>query len=200
MGFSTLLDILGSMIIGGILIMNLLNLSGNAKEFESHTANDKNLQMEVVITANHLEWYFNKIGYLTDSQPMDSNSIAIAEWGSITFLSDIQGNDGVPETITFYVGSTDEMLSTPNPRDRILYRVINGGTPYMVSNNITEFKLGYFDTFRDSIPAPVSNAMLNAISFISISLKVEDPTAYSEDYNEAYWKRLMVTTKKLDRN
>ncbi len=53
MGYTTILDILGAAIIGGILLINLLNVNGNLLENESIYNHDKNLQVDLVNSGNH---------------------------------------------------------------------------------------------------------------------------------------------------
>ncbi len=58
MGYSTILDILGAAIIGGILLINLLKANGNLIENESIYSHDKNLQIDLVNTAMVIETRF----------------------------------------------------------------------------------------------------------------------------------------------
>jgi hypothetical protein len=106
--------------------------------------------------------------------------------------------DGNYDEIYYYVSGTDALPETPNPRDRILYRVVNGGYPFILSNNITEFKLQYMDAFWNVLPTPLATP--GAANYIKISFRVEDPFAYDQNYVEAFWRRLTVTSKNLKRN
>ena len=91
------------------------------------------------------------------------------------------------------------MLSnTPNPRDRMLYRRVNSDIPFIVSNNITEFKFQYLGALYDTLSTPLASPGL--ATYIKISFRVEDPFAYDQNYTEAFWRRLTVTSKNLKRN
>src|SRR5690606_41632458 len=50
----------------------------------------------------------------------------------IKFLTDVD-SDSFVDTIYYYSGSPNELLSTPNPRDRYLYRVVNNEPPAKVN-------------------------------------------------------------------
>jgi len=198
MGFSTIIDILSATIIGGIILLNLLKLNENVYQAEVTTMLDVNLQVEVVNVANVIESDFNKIGYCADPENInDLSKVTVADTSLIKIVYDID-KDGDYDTVYYYVSSTDLLNGTPNPRDRILYRQVNSEIPFMVSNRIVDFNLKYFDSIYDTLTAPLASPGL--ATYIKIAFRVEDPYAYDQQYNEAYWRRLTVTAKNLKRN
>ena len=198
MGWSTIIDILGAAIIGGLLLLNLLRLNQNVYQVDNATGHDVNLQVEVVNVADVIENDFNKIGYCANPANItDDPKVTFADSSSIKFQYDVD-KDGNYDEIYYYVSGTDALPETPNPRDRILYRVVNGGYPFILSNNITEFKLQYMDAFWNVLPTPLATP--GAANYIKISFRVEDPFAYDQNYVEAFWRRLTVTSKNLKRN
>jgi hypothetical protein len=198
MGWSTIIDILGAAIIGGLLLLNLLRLNQNVYQVDNATGHDVNLQVEVVNVADVIESDFNKIGYCANPANItDDPKVTFADSSSIKFQYD-EDKDGDYDEIYYYVSGTDALPETPNPRDRILYRVVNGGYPFILSNNITEFKLQYMDAFWNVLPTPLATP--GAANYIKISFRVEDPFAYDQNYVEAFWRRLTVTSKNLKRN
>jgi hypothetical protein len=198
MGFTTILDIVGATIIGGILLLNLLKLNENVYSVDNATGHDVNLQVEVVNIANIVDGDFNKIGYCSDPINMnDDPKVTLADTSSIKIVYDVDKN-GVYDTIYYYVSATSTLNDTPNPRDRILYRKVNNDLPYIVSNNITEFKFQYLGALYDTLSTPLASPGL--ATYIKISFRVEDPFAYDEKYTEAFWRRLTVTSKNLKRN
>lgn len=198
MGWSTIIDLLGAAIIGGLLLLNLLRLNQNVYQVDNATGHDVNLQVEVVNVADVIENDFNKIGYCANPANItDDPKVTFADSSSIKFQYD-EDKDGDYDEIYYYVSGTDALPETPNPRDRILYRVVNGGYPFILSNNITEFKLQYMDAFWNVLPTPLATP--GAANYIKISFRVEDPFAYDQNYVEAFWRRLTVTSKNLKRN
>ncbi len=122
MGYSTILDILGASIIGGILLLNLLKLNENVYQVDNATGHDVNLQVEVVNVANIVDGDFNKIGYCSDPMNMnDDPKVTLADTSSIKIVYDVD-KDGDYDTVYYYVSNTSLLSNTPNPRDRILYR------------------------------------------------------------------------------
>ena len=64
----------------------------------------------------------------------ERDAILYADTSKIIFLTDLMEppyddphGDGNLDKIEYYLGATSELPGTPNPNDRILYRVVNGG-------------------------------------------------------------------------
>lgn len=198
MGWTTIIDILGASIIGGLVLLNLLKLNENVYSVDNATGHDVNLQVEVVNVATIIDGDFNKIGYCANPGNMNElTKVTLGDTSSIKIVFDVDLN-GFYDTIYYYVSGVNVLSSTPNPRDRILYRRINSNIPFIISNNITEFKFTYLDALYDTLAAPLASPSL--ATYIKISFKVEDPFAYDEKYSEAFWRRLTVTAKNLKRN
>ena len=198
MGYTTILDIIGASIIGGILLLNLLKLNENVYAVDNATGHDVNLQVEVVNVANIVDGDFNKIGYCSDPMNMnDDPKITLADTSSIKIIFDVD-KDGDYDTVYYFVSDLNLLSNTPNPRDRMLYRKVNSDIPFIVSNNITEFKFQYLGALYDTLSTPLASPGL--ATYIKISFRVEDPFAYDQNYTEAFWRRLTVTSKNLKRN
>jgi|APHig6443718053_1056840.scaffolds.fasta_scaffold218446_2 hypothetical protein len=198
MGYTTILDIIGATIIGGLLLLNLLKLNENVYQVDNATGHDVNLQVEVVNIANIVDGDFNKIGYCSDPMNMnDDPKVTLADTSSIKIVFDVDKN-GEYDTVYYFVSDINTLSNTPNPRDRILYRKVNSDFPFIVSNNITEFKFQYLGALYDTLSTPLASPGL--ATYIKISFRVEDPFAYDQKYTEAFWRRLTVTSKNLKRN
>jgi len=198
MGYTTILDIIGATIIGGLLLLNLLKLNENVYQVDNATGHDVNLQVEVVNIANIVDSDFNKIGYCSDPMNMnDDPKVTLADTSSIKIVFDVDKN-GEYDTVYYFVSDINMLSNTPNPRDRILYRKVNSDFPFIVSNNITEFKFQYLGALYDTLSTPLASPGL--ATYIKISFRVEDPFAYDQKYTEAFWRRLTVTSKNLKRN
>jgi hypothetical protein len=198
MGYTTILDIIGATIIGGLLLLNLLKLNENVYQVDNATGHDVNLQVEVVNIANIVDGDFNKIGYCSDPMNMnDDPKVTLADTSSIKIVFDVDKN-GEYDTVYYFVSDLNTLGNTPNPRDRILYRKVNSDFPFIVSNNITEFKFQYLGALYDTLSTPLASPGL--ATYIKISFRVEDPFAFDEKYTEAFWRRLTVTSKNLKRN
>jgi hypothetical protein len=200
MGFSSIIDILGSTLIGGILMVILFRLNDSGIENTYNHSGELTSQQNIVTTVSILENDFRKIGYCKDWSkiPKPTESIILADSNKIQFLSDIlpDGNpDGKVDTVYYYIGSTNELLSTPNPRDRYLYRVINKETPVQVNLGVTQFSLKYFNALGDSLSFPIT--VPGEISSIQIDVSVENTSAYDNIYSTVFWRQIRLSAQNL---
>jgi len=196
MGYSTILDILASIVMGGILLTTVLRLSDSAAEKTYNYSSELSLQQNLATIAQVIEYDFRKMGYCANWQnfPDPSKAIAQADSSSIKFYTDVN-NDGNIDSIRYYLGPTSELSSTPNPRDRLLYRVVNTDVPNEVNLGITQFYLIYFDALGDTVPLPITNPGI--ISSYEINVRVESVYAYDEQYSSAYWRQIRLVARNL---
>lgn len=197
MGFSTLIDILGATLIGGMLLLILLRL---------HEANTQNVftygselmvQQNLVSTVELIEHDFRKIGYCQDWKkiPDPTRSIILADTHRISFLTDVN-NDGNVDTMRYYLGLPSELTVTPNPRDRMLYRVMNSDTPKGVNLGITQFDLLFFDALGDTIDFPVTET--GEIYTMQINVTIENTSAYGDTmYVSAFWRQIRLAARNI---
>lgn len=196
MGYSTLLDILGSIIIGGILLTIVFRLSGAATEKTYNNSGELSLQQNLSTIAQIIEHDFRKIGYCADwnKLPDPTKAILLAETSGIKYLTDIEA-DGNLDSIYYYLGPTSELTVTPNPRDRILYRIVNGENPVQANLGVTQFHMVYYDALGDTVYLPIANYGL--ISSIEINVTVENVAAYDTSYSKAYWRQIRMVSRNL---
>jgi len=172
---TTFLDIIGSVVIGGIFITILLNLNDSAVENAYVYGNELTLQENLVSIATLLEYDFRKMGQCADPNNQPDVPILAASDTAITFVGDLPDalnpfGDGVPDTIAYYLGPAGEMSA--NPRIRILYRTVNNGAPVGSNMGVTQFRLQYFDGTGTVLPPPVASPA--QIYTVQIDLKVEN--------------------------
>ncbi len=208
MGFTTLLDIAGSMIIGGTLMMIIWRLGDASTEKTYNNSGELTVQQNLLTLAQMVEFDFRKIGYCntwdavvdprTNEPFISSQAIYYADENSIAFYTDLHPYDGNLDSLRYYLGPLSECTSTPNPRDRILYRVENGDAPIASNLGVTDFRMVYYDVNDDSIPYPVTNRGL--IKSIEINLTVENVAAYDEKYTNAFWKQIRLASRNVSRS
>lgn len=198
MGFSTILDVLGATIIGGLLLLVLLRVNANATENKIINGSDKILQRDLVDLALTVENDLRKMGYCADPSKLTESMsrIIYANSSQISYYTDVD-RDGNLDSLQYYISDTTALSHTTNPRDRILYRKVNNQLPLIVSTNIVEFNLNYFDALGKALTSPVASPSL--IAHMEISFKVEDSEAYDQKYSEAYWQQVRLSSKNLNK-
>jgi len=196
MGFSSILDILGSTIIGGMLLVIILRLNDAAVQNTYNNSGELSSQQNIATIVQILETDFRKIGFCKDWNkiPIPSRAIIIADSNKRKYLTDIEA-DGFVDTMYYYIGSTNEILTTPNPRDRYLYRIVNGGLPVKVNLGVTEFRLVYFDVRDDTINFPIT--VPGEIHSMQINVAVENVDAYDNQYSSVFWRQIRLAAQNL---
>ena len=181
---STWIDIIGSFIIGAIIILLIanLNLFINSTSADNLAVNIAQLNLKT--TAEILENDFYKIGFR-----VSGDAIAVADSDRFKFYADINDNN-VKDTVYYYSGTVSEMASSDNPDDRPLYRVVGNETPEKVSI-VTAFNLTYFDSTGAELnyASLSSQTQRNLIRIIEIYCKVESQEQVDGAYQAAEWKR-----------
>lgn len=196
MGASVILDILGSTIIGGILMMSLFRINGSAVENNYTGTGELIAQQNLATVVQVLENDFRKIGYCAEWKkiPVPTESILAADSNRIQFLTDVD-SDGNVDTMLYYLGPTSELSQSPNPRDRFLYRVVNNEAPVGINLGVTQFHMTFYDALGNKINFPIATP--GEIFTMQIDLTVEDVAAYDEKYSTAFWRQIRLAARNL---
>lgn len=196
MGNSTILDILGSIILGGYLLLMIFRLNGTVSETVFTSGSELTVQENLTTLVGLLEYDLRKIGYCADpyNMPDPSKSILAASAHSIRYISDLH-RDGSVDTVEYYTGLASSLTSTPNPRDKVLYRVVNNTQVMGYDMGITNFEFMYFDAQGDSLDFPIPNASI--IYLVRLSIMVESSHAYDSSYSYAYWRQIRLAARNL---
>jgi len=204
MGFSTLIDILGSTVIGGLLLMILFRVNDTAVQNTFTYGGELIVQEGLVETVSLIEHDFRKMGYCENWENMadPTNSIIFADTSRISFLTDLpvsvgSPGDGVVDTLHYYTGPTSELSSTDNPNDRLLFRVKNNDVPKSANIGITMFKLTYFDSFGEIIPTPITGTTTGSIYSLQIDIEIEAVYGYDNEYSSVFWRQIRLAARNL---
>ena len=202
MGGNTILDIVGSVIVGGVVFMMAMRLNAAAVETSTVYHGELKLQQNLTTLVSVMENDFRKIGYCADHKkiPEPSRANLLADSTRYKFMTDLD-SDGQLDSVFYYVGPASELTGTANPRDRYLYRVVNGGTPEGWNLGVTRFQFRYFNALGDTLTFPIAEPREVYSMEISIALEsadpvdqqyVNDPSAY-----EVFWKQIRVASRNL---
>jgi type II secretory pathway component PulJ len=197
MGYATIIDIAGSILIGGMMLGIILKLNNTASWNVYSNSGELNSQQNLATMSLILENDFRKIDYCADYTNIQdpANAIIAADSASIKFLSDLNKN-GVMDTVNYYLGPATELNSTANPRDKILYRIVNNAAKMGSDAGITRFYMVYFDVNGDTIHTPVSSANLSLINDIELNMNIENVTIDSSLAN-SYWRQSRLTVPNI---
>lgn len=202
----SLVDLLGSMILGGALLGIILNANDIAAENQSMYNGDMLVQEMLVQTAHLIEGEFRNMGL---GVLENEKTILYADTSAIAFLYDIDRN-GTPDTIRYYTGGVDELPGTQNDLDRPLHRRVNGN-PRASIGVVTVFHLRYIDQLGVSIPTPVISTQLSEIHAVEITMEVQNPYATHRSpgmvqqgerdalYSSSLWQQTRLASQNIRR-
>ena len=178
------------------------------------------VQQNMVTTVEVLEYDFRKIGYCENPLAIpnpEENAIQYADTSDIKFLTDVlvtpyndpdPHGDGIVDTMEYCLGP--KITSTPNPNDRVLYRIVNGDTT-RINLGITEFKIRYFrdslmasggTTLAEIFPNDLKKSPPLGITAMEIDIQVENTATYNageNPYRTAFWRQIRLSSRNLNR-
>jgi hypothetical protein len=171
--------LVGSFVIGGMVLLRVW-------QFHHDFSRDQYLDTIEHIAYSNLdevvrliEYDFSRIG-LGINDPKQS-ILTLADSTDLRFYLDADGN-GTLETLRYYLSDTIAAAITDNPRDRILYRVVNGGTPERISTGLTGFMIKYYDA------AGNKSSDLQKIKTFIVRLEMESDIIYDGRYPRLIWE------------
>ena len=207
MGTSSIVDIIGSVVVAGLLLLIALRLNTQANETSVIYNGSVTLQQNMTTLVTWIEHDFRRIGFCKDYTkiPFPTQSIRKADTSDITFWTDVNST-GSLDSIRWFIGPTSDMSSTTNPRDRKIYRQINNATPTGWVLGVTQFRLQYFDYDGKPIPTPVTQP--SGIYSMEISIACESPYTIKEQYRasnaadsltdfQVFWRQLRLASRNL---
>jgi len=182
----SLIDILGSFAIGGMVVLMIIAFNLKMQEDSRETFSNQNVQGNTASSAEVFDYYFYKIGYKAPGE-----KIIYADSNSIKFAADIN-NDGTPDTTRFFLGPKSEMSNTENPDDMKLYRQDNSAAP-VLADIVTQFNLTYYDSLNAEINYSVlgSSSERSKIRGIKINLKIESQDKSGDYFPVVEWQKLI---------
>jgi len=178
---AVLIDIMGALVIGGIFMTSFLNINHTMTSTNWETTLDLITQENSVAVGQIIENDIYRIGL------NDTSSVVItrADSTAISFRSDIDYN-GTVDSIKYYTGLASDLISTPNPKDMILYRVVNRKVTAM-NVGCVNFKLAYFDSTGAATNVPAR------IKAVKVVLDLESQNSNADKvYAGIHWEQYIV--------
>ena len=175
------LTLIGSIVIGGLLLFSVLNFQTDVRQHSFEYSNSLLVQQTALSIIELLERDLRQIGY-----GYNFPSLAVSALDSITFYADLF-DDGVLDTVNYWVGDVSEASGTTNPRDKIFYRSSNSDPQLHDALGVTNFQLIFFDANGDATMNQTE------IRTIEVTLEFESTEPYldrlgTEKYARYYWR------------
>lgn len=196
MGTNTILDVIGSIIIAGILMVSIFRLQNSSTEELYRGTGNLTAQTNLATVVQILESDLRRIGYCADWQkiPIPTEAILYADSSSIRYLTD-DDNNGSIDTMYYNFDFAKDIPQTPNPRDRFLYRIVNNETPVDVNMGITQFRMEFYNALGTKLNFPIADP--REIYSMQIDITIEDVSAYNENYQTVFWRQIRMAARNL---
>ncbi len=154
----------------------VVNLNAYSTETKFASDADLRLQQDAKTLAEIVNDDLRKIGF-----KYSGTAITEASTQRISFLGDID-NDGVMDNVTYYLGSKADAAATPNPDDRILFRVVNNDTIGGPTLGLTDLRFSYLDKQENA------TANADSICYVKAEIWVETVLPVGGEYPFTYWE------------
>ncbi len=199
---SDILDYISSILMGGMLTLNVLTVNEIANETYSVYQGDMSVQEMLVTSVQVMEGEFRNMGF---GVPENERTVLDADTSSVTFLTDLN-RDGAPlDTVRYFLGSIDELSYTQNVLDRYVYRTVNGVNGLKVGV-VTTFRFRYLARGGEELALPVPADRLSEIHEVEITMEVQNPYAiYNVDqtttgnesalFSSSYWQQTRLASQ-----
>jgi hypothetical protein len=206
---SAVLDIIGSALIGGLLLITMLRMNTSGLENQSYFTEDLIVQENLREIVRIIESDFRKIGY--NIPPDGSGNIDMSKifvFGDSThliFQADFN-RSGIPVNVEYQLG--DPITSTPNQSDRYLWRKIGNDPRKNIAAGLVRFRLRYLNRYTLFIYPSVTLVNVDSIGSIEVTLELQSPyvvvrvgqTAL-QSYRETttLWRQTRLVARNLNR-
>lgn len=182
---SSLLDIVQSIFIGGMIFFMLILFNEKMRNVSDDLVSNNIVQSNAIEISNILEYDLLKIGYNESSEEI----VIAAKKDSIGFLSDID-NNGKVDSVFYSVTDSSEVLETENINDKKLLRKLNNEQPKIIGK-LTDFEITYYDSLSNelSISQLINQSERIKISEIGIKLRVESDFKIDDKYQQSFWNK-----------
>ena len=183
---NSILDVIGSFVIGGLVILLLTQINSSIKTSNYEKEFDMLNQSRIITTNEIFKDDLYKLGYR-----VPGSKILSADSTTIKFCSDYD-DDGTVDTIYYYLGNTGELSNTSNPSDKPLYRVFNHGQP-IFEEAVTNFKMTFYDSSGTEInyTSLVNQTSRNLVRGIQLRIDCESAEKVEGNYESISWQQVV---------
>lgn len=210
MGSTVLIDIIGSMLIGGLLLLSALRMNETATKNTYQSQENLTVQQNMTAIIQTIQQDFRRIGYCRNPSLTSNPAYYILYGGadSIVFAADLK-DTGTLNTVKWWLGAR---VQTPNPDTvRMLCRQVDNQTTLDANLGVTQFSMRYLDVSGLPIPPPYIPVVVSRIpQLIELTIRVEPTAAYAEPtalyrdtaytQNFAYWRQTRLVSRNIKLN
>ncbi|MBM4169202.1 MAG: hypothetical protein FJ215_08615 [Ignavibacteria bacterium] len=155
-------DIIGALVIRGTMVVIIISLTLSLHATLNERTMQARLKQNLAMTTDILKTDFSMIGHGVSTA---GTAMLAASSTDLRFRADIDDN-GIMDTVYYYLGPVAELATTENPNDRIIYRRVNQQTAREVGRGITTLSIIMYDV-QGRVTATLANARSVQIGLIA---------------------------------
>ncbi len=187
----TLIDIVGSIIIGGIVLVMVLAFDGNLVQGAGVQTVRVMAQSNLTELTGTIETDFRRLGFRVKSFP--DTSVLYADSLRVQFRGDVN-NDGTVDTITYEFDTSAS--GAANKNTHIVYRTRNSQARVPIKLGVTKLRFWYYDSSGTVMKTnPVTYP--SKIKAFRVALNIESLEPYKQTTMPylklnpgVYWERM----------
>ena len=179
----SILTLIGSIVIGSIFLLNVFSFYGGITSHSQEKYLELRTQETAVSMMEIIEHDFRRMG--TGVETPSQSITATTDTTDITFIGNID-DDGATEIVRYYKSNKSAAVSTENPDDVILYRVVDNTPDVFTPAGVTGFSFRMYDNANT-----ITNNRNNASS-IEVRLEMQSMISYSKDDLEKKYAEVIL--------
>jgi len=194
---NSMMDVIISFVIAGMIILIVVQVDSNVKSSSIFIEQDLHAQEYLKLTADVMNWELRKIGHCL---AYPERAIRVADTSRIVFdynknpRAVLGFNNGDSTRIEYLFTTLDD--KSPNPRDKLFIRKVDGASHSGYSLGLTRVFLQYYNKQGTLLATPVSADSLKKIKTIRVNLEIESKESFKDEYSRFIYS-MRVTPKNL---
>jgi hypothetical protein len=178
------LDIVGSLIIGSLVLFLIMKMNYQVSNNSTEISSSGMVQSYLTNIDTIMENDLYKIGYRIS----DPNKLNSASLNQFSYKVDLN-NDGIPDSVRYYVGDTSQSKYGTNPNDKPLYRVYNGAQKYF--GTVRDCNFTYYDSagIQMSYTYLSNPDTLRKVRIVKVYIRCESPYMINNYFQSAEYVR-----------
>jgi hypothetical protein len=169
------LDILGSLIIRGGIILILLRLTLSMQEVLYERTEKAALERNLTAVSSVLSYEVRQLGYNVAGNPF-----VTVDSSRFSFRADVN-NDGSADQIEYYLDPIYD-AGWPGPDQYLLHRRVGMGTDWPMARGVTRFRFWYYDSLG------AETADTARIRSIMMVIRLQSGNFFNGRYPSASWQ------------
>ncbi|TAK63838.1 MAG: hypothetical protein EPO24_03790 [Bacteroidetes bacterium] len=163
---NVMFDLIGSVIVLGIVVLIVLTMNINLTSMSYQTNNTMQIQFQAIQLSRIMEFDMYKIGYRVVNK-----KILKADSSNFSFRANLFDTSSDTDVVEYKLVTPQEP-ATSGPTYKMLIRKVNSDT-LAINNNVSRFYFSYYTSKDSLLTPPISGSWLDSIKSVKVYLALE---------------------------